>query len=102
MTYRIIYAPSFLNDVDRYLAYLIGEKVAIATIEQWFTKLYDQVDGLRQWPERFPVDPVQTQATGQETRKMNIGDYLVFYQIDEVAHQVNIVAFMHGAKRKEA
>jgi len=102
MSYRILYAPSFQDDVDQYLAYLISEKVAKATIEQWFTKLYDQVDGLDQWPKRFPVDPTQTEPTGRETRKMNVGDYLVFYQIDEGAHQVNIVAFMHGAQRKEA
>lgn len=102
MSYRILYAPSFQDDVDQYLEYLISEKVVIATIEQWFTKLYDQVDGLYKWPKRFPVDPIQTEAAGRETRKMNVGDYLVFYQIDEGAHQVNIVAFMHGARRKEA
>ena len=50
---------------------------------------------------RFPVDQVQTDATGRETRKVNVGDYLVFYQIDDTRRQVSVVGFMHGSRRRE-
>ncbi|MEX0777339.1 MAG: type II toxin-antitoxin system RelE/ParE family toxin [Phycisphaeraceae bacterium] len=102
MTYRVVYTDAFIADVDSHVAYLLGEKVPAATIEQWFDKLFDLVDSLNEWPLRFPVEDLQTQATGQETRKLNVGDYLVFYQIDDDHRQINVVAFMHGARRRGA
>lgn len=64
------------------------------------TRLLDRLDRLDEWPKRLPVDVVQTRLTGRETRKLNFGDYLVFYQVDDKHRQVNIVGFMHGARRR--
>lgn len=100
MTYRIIYAPSFLADVRNQIAYMVDEAVPLVTIEQWFNGLYQRLDNLDDMPKRYPVDPVQTSMAGRETRKMTFGDYLVFYQIDDVSKRVDLVAFVHGARRK--
>lgn len=101
MTYRVIYAPSFREDIRKQVAYMVDETVAVETIESWFGKLYDLVDKLDQFPKRHPVDPIQSDATGCETRKMVFGDYLVFYQVDEDQKRVDLVAFVHGATRRE-
>jgi plasmid stabilization system protein ParE len=100
MKYRVIYAPSFRQDVRDHVAYLHREKVSAATIERWFSKLFDLVDSLDEWPKRFAVDPIESNATGRETRKVNLDDYLIFYQVDDEQQQVNVVGFMHGARRR--
>jgi len=102
MPYRVIYSPSFKDDVREHIRYLIDEKVAISTLNNWFNLLYDKIDDLAQYPKQYPVDPVQTEETKVETRKLNIGKYLVFYQIDDQHEQVNVMAFIHGSLRKDA
>ncbi len=102
MKYRVVYAPSFVTDVRNQLAYMADQVVAASVIEKWFDSLYRLLDTLEEMPKRYPLDPVQTIMAGRETRKIVFGDYLVFYQIDETRRQVDLVAFMHGARRKEA
>ena len=102
MTYRVIYAESFLEHVETHVDYLLGERVAIDVIEGWYSRLLDRLDRLDELPKRLPVDEVQTRLTGCETRKVKFGDYLVFYQVDDERKHVNVVGFMHGARRREA
>lgn len=102
MKYQVILAPSFRDDLDHHVEYLLAEKVATTTIERWLSDLNDKVNGLDELPTRFPVDPIQSEAIGRETRKLLVGDYLVFYQVDEEHGRVNVVAFVHGARRREA
>ena len=52
-------------------------------------------------PKRYPVDRVFSEAVGVIARKMNFGDYLVFYEVDDERQQVNVLAFRHGATRRE-
>ncbi len=100
MTYRVSYTESFLEHIDAHVDYLLGERVPIDVIDDWHSRLLDRLDRLDEWPKRLPVDDVQTRLTGCETRKLNFGDYLVFYQVDDKQRQVNIVAFRHGARRR--
>lgn len=46
MTYRVIYAQSFIDDIDRQVAYLREQQVAVSAIEGWFNKLFLQIDSL--------------------------------------------------------
>ena len=64
-------------------------------------QLYERVLSLDDIPKRYPVDRVFTEAAGVVTRKMNFGNYLVFYQVDDDRRQVNVLAFRHGATRRE-
>ncbi len=102
MKYHVVFADSFTEDLDEQIDYLLGEQVSVVTIENWFTELYKQIACLDKFPKRFSVDPVQTRDAGKETRKINIEDYLVFYQVDDEQKQVHVVAFMHGSLRKES
>lgn len=102
MNYRVVYAPSFVMDVRNQLAFMADQAVAPAVVQKWFGRFYHLLDTLEEMPKRYPVDRIQTVLVGRETRKLVFGDYLVFYQIDEVRRQVDLVAFMHGASRKEA
>jgi len=100
MSYRVIYAPSFIDDVRAHIAYLREQHVSDEMIEHWHTRLFERIDSLNEWPRSCPVDPIQTQTTGVETRKQNIGDYLVFYHVDDAEKHVNVTAFVHGARRR--
>ncbi len=101
MTYRVTFAPRFLNDVDRQIEYLLSEHVAITTIERWFGDLYDKLEGLYHWPLRFPISPEQTEDMGYEVRRLNYGDYQVFYRVDEDARLVEVIHFRHGSRQKD-
>jgi len=94
MNYRVIYTDSFLEDVGIHADYLREQHAGAEVIERWYSRLFDMM------PRRFPVDEVQTHLNRCETRKMNYGDYLAFYQIDDDRKQVYIVGFMHGARRR--
>lgn len=101
MTYRIIFAPSFSSDVDALIGYWQSQQVAADTVQGWFTGLLRAIDHLEDMPRMYPVDEHETGAVGRETRKLVHGDYLVFYQVDDDARRVNIVALAHGATRKD-
>ena len=101
MTYRIIYAPSVLTDIREHIQYLREQHVSDVTIEHWYTRLFKLLDDLDQMPRRYAVDRVLTEALKKETRKLNYGDYLVSYQVDDDSYTVKIIAFMHGSGRKK-
>jgi len=87
-----------IRNTARYIAI---EQHAPLNAERWLDALWTTVDGLESMPHRYPVDPIQTTATGRETRKLNFGDFLVFYHVDDQRHRVDIVSFVHGSKRQD-
>lgn len=101
MTYRVLYSDAFTANLDEHLTYLRGEGVSQLTTDRWYGKLFEFVDSLSDWPERFPVDRVLTQATGRETRKANYGRYLISYRVDDERQTVTLLGFVHGASRRE-
>lgn len=84
-----------IRDVARFIAH---ERKAPHNAARWLARLWDAIDDLEEMPRRFPVDDIQTTATGRPTHKMNFGDYLVFYQVDDEQSQVRVIGFMHGAR----
>ena len=100
MNYRVIYTDSFQDDLRDHLAYLRSQKVDEDVIEDWYTKLFDKLDSLDEWPRAYRVSESYTADSGLETHKYNFGDYLVFYQINDQQERVELVAFMHGANRR--
>ena len=101
MTYRVIYGPTFRDHLREHVQYLHDNHVSQAVMDAWYNRLFDLVDGLDEWPNRFPVDEEQSNLAGRETRKLNVGKYLVFYQVDDEAKQVHLVGFRHGARRRK-
>lgn len=102
MSYRVIYTEGFLDDVREHLAYMRSQRVDERSIESWYRKLFDQLDALDEWPRAHVVSESYSRDAGHVTHKYNFGRYLVFYQVDDALQRVELVAFMHGARRKEA
>ena len=101
MTYRILYSDGYTTRLNDQLIRLKQAGVSTFTIDRWFGKLYTFTNGLSEWPDRFPVDQVLTNATGRETRKANFGNYLILYHVDHEQHTVTLLGFVHGATRRE-
>ncbi len=100
MIYRVVYTERFHERVDDHVNYLLAEHVSVETITSWYDGLYALIDGLDEIPKRFPVDEHVSNETGKLTRKLNYGQYLVFYAVDDEAQTVQVIEFMHGARRK--
>lgn len=101
MIYRIHYSGEYTANLNDHLIRLKRSGVSEFTINRWFGKLSSFVNGLNDWPERFPVDPVVSRATDRETRKANFGDYLILYHVDVEQHTVTVIGLIHGSTRRE-
>ena len=100
MTYDVRITDAFNADLDQHLQWLVDEKVSKFTIDRWFGKVYDQILRLDRMPYRHPVASIDFEGVGIEARKMNIGDHLIFYVVDEAEKTVDVVAFRRGATRE--
>lgn len=100
MNYRVVYTERFHERVNEHVNYLLAEHVSTETIMAWYDRLYELLDGLDEIPKRFPVDEHVSNETGSLTRKVNYSQYLVLYMVDDEDRTVQIIEFIHGAKRK--
>ncbi|QDU70898.1 type II toxin-antitoxin system RelE/ParE family toxin [Mucisphaera calidilacus] len=100
MTYRVVYSGPFQRDLECHVDYLLGSSVSIETIEAWYSRLYSRLEGLEVWPRLYPVDERYSEMVGHEVRKINFGDYLMFYCVEESARRVILLAFYHGARQR--
>lgn len=99
MTYRVIYSEGFHRNVEAHVDYLLASGAAPHVIAAWYDRLYTLLDRLNDWPNRYPVDELETRRTGRETRKANFGDYIVFYEVDNGRRCIDVAVFIHGAAR---
>jgi plasmid stabilization system protein ParE len=100
MNYRVIYAPSFRDDLARQLDFLRAERVPDDIIERWFDRLFERVDQLSQWPNLYPVDERLSRELGFDVRKLIHGNFVITYQVDDEREGIHLLAMVHGARRK--
>ena len=100
MIYRVIYSNAFRERIKAHVDYLLAERVSDQTISNWYDRLLLLLDSLDDLPKRFPVDERVSEETGTLSRKLNFGEYLIFYTVDDENRTVHVVDFMHGARRK--
>ena len=100
MTYRVIYTNPFLQEIEKHVDYLLAQGTAVNIITRWYDDLFDLLNSLNEMPKRFAVDPLLSKRIGFEIRKLNYGDYLIFYRIVEHKQHVELVHFQHGARER--
>ena len=91
MKYRIKYLPTFTADRDVIKAHL--SRFYIGTEKRFFTLVRKKVDRLKDFPLMYPVSEFDLNY-----RKMVIGDYLLFYIVNEDNKTVEIHRIFHGAQ----
>jgi len=98
MTYQVVHTPEVAARIAEQIAHLQRERVDVQTIDAWLTGLLDQIASLNEWPHRSPIAQVESAARGIEIRKMNFGDYVVFYRVDDSSQAVEVLSFRHSAR----
>jgi plasmid stabilization system protein ParE len=101
MSYRVIYTPLFLKDIDDHVDYLLSQGASVQTISAWYDRLFERLEALDDMPKRLPVDERLSNLTGKEYRKLNYGEYFAFYRIFEDEQRVDVLHFQHGARERE-
>jgi plasmid stabilization system protein ParE len=91
MSYRIRYLPETLTDKAEIKAYL--SQYYESTVKGFFALLKKRINRLKRFPYSCPVyedDP--------DYRKMIVGDYLVFYVVNDETKIVEIHRIFHGSR----
>ena len=90
MIYRLRYMEDTISDRDNIKAHL--SKFYPGTTKRFFTLLKKKTIRLKTYPESCPIfedDP--------DYRRLVVGDYLVFYMINDKAKMVEIHRILHGS-----
>lgn len=99
--YEIFYTDDASNDIDEihdYIAETLREK---RTADRLIMRIRDNIDSLNQFPERYPVvewEPFRT----RRTRKLTVGHYVVFYNVEHERQHVIILRIVYGGRDIES
>jgi addiction module RelE/StbE family toxin len=91
MKYKVIFLPQTVKDRDEIRTYL--SQFYPGTSKRFFALLKKKISGLKMYPHSCPVygdDP--------DYRKLVVGDYLVFYMVEDAAKIVAIHSILHGSR----
>jgi plasmid stabilization system protein ParE len=98
--YRVVFAQAALDAIDAQLAYFRSQQVSDAVMAEWLGLLLERVESLSHMPRRFPQAELVSQVANQEIRRLNHGEYALFYRVQDSPPVVEIMAFRH-ARRDE-
>lgn len=99
MTYRVVIPTTVLDAIDAQMAYLREQGAPPDRLDGWFMRLFDLIESLDRLPKRFPIAEAVSTATGEEVRRMNFGEYAVFFRVLDSRRIVELLAFRHGRQR---
>ena len=88
MKYRIKYLPDTVIDREEIKTYL--SQFHGSTVKKFFVLLRRKTSQLKNFPYSCPVYELDT-----DYRKLVVGDYLVFYMVNEEAKTVEIHRIFH-------
>ena len=98
MTYRVVITDAALEDVGRYLDYLIEQAMTLAPARRWWNKAVAAVDSLEQMPHRCPKPPENDQRD-YTIRALVVEPCLFLYRVDDHLRRVEVFAFRHGRQQ---
>ena len=93
--FEVIISPSAKQDIRSILHYIAVERCEPEGARSWADALHAAIEKLAQFPERYPVTATIDSGL-RGTRKMPVGNYLVFYRIHPVKHTIDIARVQHG------
>ena len=91
MKYRIRYLPETVTDRAEIRVYLF--QFYEDTAKKFFALLKEKIERLKEFPYSCP-----TYEDDPDYRKLVVGDYLVFYMVNEGDKTVEIHRIFHGAQ----
>jgi len=91
MKYKLVYLPKSLEDRTAIRDYL--SQFYPGTAKKFFTMLRKSNARLRDFPLSCPI-----YEDNPKYRKLVVGDYLVFYTVNEDAKLIEIRRILHGSR----
>lgn len=87
-------AKAEIREIKNYIAKTLHEP---RTADRILVKLLREVDSLETMPERYPL--VRDDILSERGYRMaGVGNYLLFYTVDQTEKTVNIVRVLHGSR----
>lgn len=96
-TYTIKYSTKAINDLRDIYSYIAFNLQAPETAAKMVRRIRNSIKELDFMPERNPILDWEP-WNSLNTRKMRVGNYLVFYIVDPLQSSVSIVRIVYGKR----
>ena len=100
MHYKILLTQSFRNDLDNALQYITTKLLTHIAATNLLKKTKETINMLSDTPAAFPVYH-GTSNNKYEYRHIIVGNYIIFYRIEESAKTVYIMRFLYSGRNIE-
>lgn len=96
MKYKLIFAPSFENDIDRAFEYISEKLKAPQAAKRFMAEIDRKISFAEDNPYMYPL--CFGQLSSLEYRKIVIKNYIAIYFIDENEKTVNFLNLFYGGQ----
>ena len=96
-TYSVELAETALRHIMEIRDYISISLKSPKTARNVIKRLYEEIASLSTFPFRFPLS-TEDAAVRNQLRKMPVGNYLVYYQVLEDSHQVEVAAVVYACR----
>lgn len=96
--HRVVLTAAVYDAIDAQLIYFRQAEVPEAVVSKWLVGLFDRIWTLGEMPRIGAVAEVVSQVKGYEVRRLNYGEYAVFYSVLDEPLVVEVIAFRHGRR----
>lgn len=93
--YKIIiekYAQNDLKEIYNYISNTLSNRYAAIKL---LNKINDKFNNLSSFPKSVPLINNEY-VKNRNIRKLLIDNYIAFYEVDEIKHEVRIIRIMYG------
>jgi plasmid stabilization system protein ParE len=98
--YEIIYSPIALDDLKSIYSYIALNLKEKGIAAKQVSRIQKHIRGLESLPARFALVEWEPWSS-MGMHKMPVGNYVVYYLIEDQAHTVSIVRIFYGGRDVE-
>ena len=97
MKWKINYSEKSLADLDQIYEYICNELLMPETAVKQAEKIMEKIDSLETMPERYKIYEEEPWKL-KKLRYFSVGNYLIFYLVNERENIINIVRIIYGKR----
>lgn len=97
--YQIVVTRQAREHIAEYAGYIRNELLNPTASETLVQKLYSEISMLDQMPSRYPLTEEESWHT-HGIRKLTVAGYIIYYNIDECASLVRVLAVVYGRRNQ--
>jgi plasmid stabilization system protein ParE len=94
--YRVTVYAKVHEQIEQQVTYLLSQSAPYDRVSAWLDSILSAMRSLSEHPQRFPVYTTPDDQMLFPVRRMNVGDYAVFFHVNESAGTVTVLEFRHG------